>query len=111
MTRRRCGLSVSGGTWPTIAKLPQTRLTPDLQEMISVSTGAVRANLVQAHGETPEDRPRPGGVASRPRVGDVDGRHSRDQRHATFQLASAKDVETGGRYDGRSGAINTDTHA
>jgi hypothetical protein len=41
---------------------------------------------------------------------EVDLRYSRDQLHAIFQLAYAQDVEKGGRYDGRSGAINVYTH-
>jgi hypothetical protein len=37
-------------------------------------------------------------------------RYSRDQLQAIFQLAYAEDVEKGGRYDGRSGAIHIYTY-
>src|SRR5262245_24071759 len=40
----------------------------------------------------------------------VDYRYSREQLHARFDLARAQDVEKGGRYDVRSGAINIYTH-
>ena len=39
-----------------------------------------------------------------------DFRYSRDQLESLFRLAYLEDVEKGGRYDGRSGAINTYTH-
>jgi hypothetical protein len=41
---------------------------------------------------------------------EVDYRYSRDQLGALFALARAEDVEKGGRYDARSGAINIYTH-
>jgi hypothetical protein len=41
---------------------------------------------------------------------EVDYRYSRDQLDALFALARAEDVEKGGRYDARSGAINIYTH-
>jgi hypothetical protein len=97
-------------TCQTIAKLPQAGFTLDLQEMIGFITGAVKADLWQGRGETPEGRPRPRRVASRPHVKELDWRHWRDQRHTIFQLAYTEDVEQGGRYDGRSGASNTDTY-
>jgi hypothetical protein len=49
-------------------------------------------------------------VVTRAHVREVDWRYSRDQLQAIFQLAYAEDVEKGGRYDGRSGAINIYTH-
>jgi hypothetical protein len=52
----------------------------------------------------------PPGVVSRSNTREVDLRYSRDQLHAIFHLAYAEDVEKGGRYDGRSGAINIYTH-
>jgi hypothetical protein len=41
---------------------------------------------------------------------EVDYRYLRDQLDALFVLARAQDVEKGGRYDARSGAINIYTH-
>jgi hypothetical protein len=41
---------------------------------------------------------------------EVDYRYSPDQLQALFDLARAEDVEKGGRYDARSGAINIYTH-
>jgi hypothetical protein len=41
---------------------------------------------------------------------EVDYRYSQDQLQALFDLARAEDVEKGGRYDARSGAINIYTH-
>jgi len=40
----------------------------------------------------------------------LDYRYSRDQLDVLFALARAEDVKKGGRYDGRSGAINIYTH-
>lgn len=96
--------------WHIIAKLPQADFTLDLQEIMSFITSAVKAELVQGGRETPEGRSRPPGVLTRPNVREVDWRYSRDQLQAMFQLAYAEDVEKGGRYDGRSGAINLYTH-
>ena len=45
-----------------------------------------------------------------PDTREVDYRYSRDQLDALFALARAEDVEKGGRYDARSGAINIYTH-
>jgi hypothetical protein len=42
---------------------------------------------------------------------EVDYRYSQDQLQALFDLARAEDVEKGGRYDARSGAINIYTHS
>jgi len=41
---------------------------------------------------------------------EVDYRYSQDQLQALFDLARVEDVEKGGRYDARSGAINIYTH-
>jgi hypothetical protein len=41
---------------------------------------------------------------------EVDDRYTRQALQALFDLARAQDVEKGGRYDARSGAINIDTH-
>ena len=41
---------------------------------------------------------------------EVDLRYSREELQAIFHLAYAEDVKKGGRYDGRSGAINIYTH-
>jgi hypothetical protein len=96
--------------WHIIAKLPQADFTLDSQEIVSFITSSVQAELVQGGRETPEGRSRPPGVVTRSHARDVDWRYSRDQLQAIFQLAYAEDVEKGGRYDGRSGAINIYTH-
>jgi hypothetical protein len=93
-----------------IAPLPQADFMLDSQDMISFITSTVNAELVQGRGVTPEGRSRPPGVITRPNVREVDFHYSRDQLHAIFQLAYAEDVEKGGRYDARSGAINVYTH-
>ncbi len=36
--------------------------------------------------------------------------YTREELHALFALASAEDVEKGGRYDARGGAVNFWTH-
>ena len=41
---------------------------------------------------------------------EVHYRYSQDHLHALFDLARAEDVEKGGRYDARSGAVNIYTH-
>jgi len=96
--------------WAIIAKLPQTDFTFDSQEIVSCITNTVQAELVQGPGNTPSGRVRPPGVMTRPNVRAVDLRYARDQLHALFQCAYAEDVEKGGRYDARSGAINIYTH-
>jgi hypothetical protein len=96
--------------WQMIAKLPQADFTLDSQEIVDFITNTVQAELVQGGRETPEGRSRPPGVVSRSNVREVDLRYSRDQLQAMFQRAYAQDVEKGGRYDGRSGAINVYTH-
>ena len=40
----------------------------------------------------------------------VDLRYSREELFALFAVANAEDVERGGRYDARGGAINFWTH-
>jgi hypothetical protein len=49
-------------------------------------------------------------VAMKATAVEVDFRYSSDQLHALFDLARTEDVEKGGRYDARSGAINIYTH-
>jgi hypothetical protein len=51
----------------------------------------------------------PGAVMKTSAV-EVDYRHTRQALQAIFDLARAQDVEKGGRYDARSGAINIYTH-
>ena len=41
---------------------------------------------------------------------EVEYRYASDQLQVLFELARAEDVEKGGRYDARSGAINIYTH-
>jgi hypothetical protein len=96
--------------WAIIAKLPQADFMLDSQAIVSFITSTVNAELVQGRGVAPEGRSRPPGVVTRPNVREVDLRYSRNQLQAIFQLAYAEDVEKGGRYDGRSGAVNIYTH-
>ena len=49
-------------------------------------------------------------VAMKTTAVEVDYQYSPDQLQALFDLARAEDVEKGGRYDARSGAINIYTH-
>ena len=49
-------------------------------------------------------------MVTRPNVTEVDFHYSRNQLQAIFQPAYTEDVEKGGRYDARSGAINIYTH-
>jgi len=51
-----------------------------------------------------------GEVAMKTTAVEVDYRYSPDHLQALFDLARAEDVEKGGRYDARSGAINIYTH-
>jgi hypothetical protein len=78
----------------------------DLQDILSFITGAVNRELVQGSRGGPGETRRAAGVLMRSTTQEVDFRYPRGQLEALFQLASAKDVEKGGRYDARSGAIN-----
>jgi hypothetical protein len=96
--------------WHIIAQLPQADRTLDSQEIMSFIISTVQAELVQGGRDMPEGRPRPPGVVARSHVNEVDWRYSRNQLQAIFQRAYTEDVEKGGRYDGRSGAINVYTY-
>ena len=96
--------------WQVIAKLLQADFTLDSQATISFITGAVNTELVQGPGPTSQGRWRPPGVLTSPDTREVDYRYSQYQLQALFDLARAEDVEKGGRYDARSGAINIYTH-
>jgi hypothetical protein len=92
--------------WQIIARLLQADFTLDSQGILSLITSSVKAKLGQGGRETLDGRSRPPGVSVRSTVRAVDLRYSRDQLWAIFQRAYVEDVENGGRYDGRSGAIN-----
>ena len=73
-------------------------------------TGAVSAELAQGKSISPEGQAHMPGVMTHPAATEVDYPYSREDLRELFETAYAEDVEKGGRYDGRSGAINVYTH-
>lgn len=97
-------------TWQIIAKLPQADFTLDSQAIVDVMTGAVSAELALSRSISPEGEARLPGVMAHPTATEVDYPYTREDLREIFEIAYAENVEKGGRYDGRSGAIKVYTH-
>jgi uncharacterized protein DUF6166 len=83
-----------------MAGLPQADFTIDSQMIMDFIADEVREEL-----EGGERR-----AAMEITSIEVDYRYTREELRELFDVAYAEDVEKGGRYDGRSGAINIYTH-
>lgn len=100
--------------WRLIATLPQADFTPDSHVIVDF---IAQATLEDLCGKEPHLAATLGAKAEQTRgermatrTIEVDFRYSRDQLAALFEAAHTEDVERGGRYDARSGAINVWTH-
>jgi Family of unknown function (DUF6166) len=92
-----------------IARLPQDDFVIDSQEIVDCIVNEVKAEFVS-------EEPSPGGrpkseagktrLATQPAAVEVNYRYTREDLKAIFDLVYEEDVERGGRYDGRSGAIH-----
>jgi hypothetical protein len=100
--------------WQIIARLPQDDFLIDSQAIVDCVVNDVKAQLMTE--ERPQGRrPRPAEdevrLATQATAVEVDYRYTREDLKAIFDLASDEDVERGGRYDGRSGAIHVYSHS
>jgi hypothetical protein len=99
--------------WQIIARLPQDDFLIDSREIVDCIVNEVKAQLMAEEGpqgrrpRSAEDEAR---LATQAPAVEVDYRYTREDLKALFDLAYDEDVERGGRYDGRSGAINVYTH-
>jgi hypothetical protein len=97
--------------WHLIARLPQADFSLNSAEITHFIVNATRSALVQGGGgAAPEGQDRVPGVMADPIVIDVEYRYTREDLRALFDAAYEEDVERGGRYDARSGAIHVHTH-
>jgi hypothetical protein len=96
-----------------IARLAQDDFVIDSQEIVDCIVNEVKAEFGS------EDRSPSGrleseeealGLATQATAVEVNYRYTREDLKAIFDLVYEEDVERGGRYDGRSGAINIYTH-
>jgi hypothetical protein len=99
--------------WQIIARLPQDDFLLDSQEIVDCIVNEVKAQLM-AEERPQRSRPRSAEgearLATQAAAVEVDYRYTREDLKAIFDLAYDEDVERGGRYDGRSGAIHVYTH-
>jgi hypothetical protein len=99
--------------WQIIARLPQDDVLIDSREIVDCVVNEVKAQLMAEERpqgrrfRSAEDETR---LATQAAAVEVDYRYSREDLKALFDLAYDEDVERGGRYDGRSGAIHVYTH-
>jgi hypothetical protein len=100
--------------WHIVARLAQEDFIIDSQAIVDCIVNAVKAEFVSearsegGRRESAEDETR---LATQATAVEVEYRYTREDLKAIFDLAYEEDVERGGRYDGRSGALNVYTHA
>jgi hypothetical protein len=96
-----------------IARLPQDDFVLDSREIVDFIVNEVKAEFVseaRAPGGRPELEAGETRLATQATAVEVNYRYTREDLQAIFDLVYEEDVERGGRYDGRSGAINIYTH-
>jgi len=96
-----------------VARLAQDDFIIDSQEIVDCIVNEVKAEFGSEHrspGSTPESEADETWLAPQATAIEVEYRYTREDLKALFDLAYEEDVERGGRYDGRSGAINVYTH-
>jgi hypothetical protein len=99
--------------WNVIARLPQDDFVLDSQQIVALIVGEVNTEFLSEEGlqdiqHPPQDDET--SPAMQTTAIDVDFRYTREDLKAIFDLAYDEDVERGGQYDGRSGAIKIYTH-
>src|SRR5688500_7876936 len=99
--------------WHIVARLAPDDFVIDSQEIVDCSVNEVKAEFGsearstggRAALEAGETR-----LAMQATAVEVNYRYTREDLKAIFDLVYEDDVERGGRYDGRSGAIQVYTH-
>jgi hypothetical protein len=99
--------------WHIVARLAPDDFVIDSQEIVDCIVNEVKAEFVS-------EARSPGGrsaleagetrLAMQATAVEVNYRYTREDLKAIFDLVYEDDVERGGRYDGRSGAIQVYTH-
>jgi hypothetical protein len=99
--------------WHIVARLAQDDFVIDSQEIVDCIVNEVKAEFVSGE-RSPAGRPESEGdetrLVTQATTVEVNYRYTREDLKAIFDLAYEEDVDRGGRYDGRSGAINVYTH-
>jgi hypothetical protein len=96
-----------------VARLAQEDFVIDSQEIVDCIVNEVKAEfgseerLPAGRAEWVEDT---AGLATQASAVEVEYRYTREDLKAIFDLVYEEDVERGGRYEGRSGAIHVYTH-
>jgi hypothetical protein len=99
--------------WNIITRLPQDNFLLDAQPIIDLIVGEVNTEFLSEEGlqdmqDLPDDDEM--SLTMQATGHDVDFHYTREDLQAIFDLSYEEDVERGGRYDGRSGAIKIYTH-
>ncbi len=96
-----------------VAPLAQDDFVIDAQEIVDCIVNEVKAEFVSearspgGRSEVEEDETR---LATQAAAVEVNYRYTREDLKAIFDVVYEEDVERGGQYDGRSGAIHIYTH-
>jgi hypothetical protein len=99
--------------WYIVARLPQDDFVIDSQEIVDCIVNEVKAEFVseqQSPGGRPKSEESETRMEAEATAVEVNYRYTREDLKAIFDLVYEEDVERGGRYDGRSGAIHVYTH-
>jgi hypothetical protein len=96
-----------------VAQLAQDDFVIDSQEIVELIISEVKAEFVseeRSPGGRPESEADETRLAMEAAAVEVNYRYTREDLKAIFDLVYEEDVERGGPYDGRSGAIHIYTH-
>jgi hypothetical protein len=99
--------------WHIVARLAQDDFVIDSQEIVDCIVNEVKAEFVseeRSAGGSAESAAGETRLAMQATAVEVNYRYTREDLKAIFDLVYEEDVERGGRYDGRSGAIHVYTH-
>jgi hypothetical protein len=95
-----------------VARLAQDDFVIDSREIVDFIVNEVKAEFASEErplGGRAESEEDDTWLAAQATAVEVEYRYTREDLKAIFELAYEEDVERGGRYDGRSGAINVYT--
>jgi hypothetical protein len=99
--------------WHIVARLAPDDFVLDSQEIVDFIVNEVKAEFVSEE-RWPEGRLESAAgeiqLTTQATAVEVNYRYTREDLKAIFDLVYEEDVERGGRYDGRSGAIQVYTH-